>query len=260
MSKLDRFLVSESFYEMFPHATGLVLEKAILGNMDRLEAKDYAQKAKIKWALEGDENKSFFHGSLKKKRRQLAIRGILKHGEWIETPDSVKEEFLVHFRNRFKQPVGLSSTLDSLSFSSLSQVHRDYLELPFSRDEIKRAVWDCSGDPAPGPDGFTFRFFTTFWDTIAEDVVVLCRIFPSLMKSRKEVLIQWKNQEVSDATREDLQQITIQFPEFVGHEDESAVEREEIDTSHPATQAQPSTAQQDPRPKRVIRKPNRFID
>nr|GEW36683.1 hypothetical protein [Tanacetum cinerariifolium] len=34
----------------------------------------------------------------------------------------------------------------------------------------------------------------------------------------------------------------------------------ESDTSHPATQAQPSTAQQDPRPKRVIRKPNRFLD
>nr|GFA50571.1 retrotransposable element Tf2 [Tanacetum cinerariifolium] len=78
--------------------------------------------------------------------------------------------------------------------------------------------------------------------------------------NKKEVLIQWKNQEVSDATWEDLQEITIQFPEFVGHEDESAVEREEIDTSHPATQAQPSTAQQDPRPKRVIRKPNRFLD
>ncbi|GKA87761.1 putative RNA-directed DNA polymerase, eukaryota, reverse transcriptase zinc-binding domain protein [Tanacetum coccineum] len=29
MSKLDRFLVSESFYETFPHATGLVLEKGI---------------------------------------------------------------------------------------------------------------------------------------------------------------------------------------------------------------------------------------
>nr|GEX74629.1 hypothetical protein [Tanacetum cinerariifolium] len=78
--------------------------------------------------------------------------------------------------------------------------------------------------------------------------------------NKKEVLIQWKNQEVPDATWEDLQEITIQFPEFVGHEDESAVEREEIDTSHPATQAQPSTAQQDPRPKRVIRKPNRFLD
>ncbi|GJS35629.1 RNA-directed DNA polymerase, eukaryota, reverse transcriptase zinc-binding domain protein [Tanacetum coccineum] len=33
-----------------------------LGVLDRIEAKDLAQKAKIKWALEGDENTSFFHG------------------------------------------------------------------------------------------------------------------------------------------------------------------------------------------------------
>ena len=41
----------------------------ILGELDRLESKDLAQKAKVKWALEGDENTSFFHGMLKKKRR-----------------------------------------------------------------------------------------------------------------------------------------------------------------------------------------------
>ncbi|GJX36639.1 RNA-directed DNA polymerase, eukaryota, reverse transcriptase zinc-binding domain protein [Tanacetum coccineum] len=220
MSKLDHFLVSKSFYEVFPHGTGLVLEKgipdhrpillkesivdygllsgsftlgwrwmvfmtwwprlgimmadtyalkkehhhrlstidskidqgcaseadfmtrrdslSILGDMDRLEAKDYAQKAKIKWALEGDENTSFFHGTLKKKRRQLAIRGILKNGEGIEAPDIVKEEFLMHFRNRFKKPSGPFTVIDSLSFNPLSQTHRDYLELPFSRDEIKK--------------------------------------------------------------------------------------------------------------------------
>ncbi|GKB53733.1 RNA-directed DNA polymerase, eukaryota, partial [Tanacetum coccineum] len=265
MSKLDRFLVSESFYEMFPHAIGLVLEKgipdhrpilikeaivdygptpfrffhswleiegfhelvvqtwkndgivdgngfvlfkkklqnlkkvirvwiatrkadahvlkkehqlklstidskidqgcaseedfkirrdslAILGDLDRIEAKDFAQKAKIKWALEGDENTSFFHGTLKKKRRQLAIRGILKNGDWVDAPGLVKEEFLTHFRDRFKRHNGPPIGIDSLSFNTLSQIHRDYLELPFSRDEIKRAVWECGGDRAPGPD------------------------------------------------------------------------------------------------------------
>ncbi|GKB47864.1 hypothetical protein Tco_0898617 [Tanacetum coccineum] len=48
-----------------------------LGEIDHLETKDIAQKAKIKWAIEGDENTSFFHDMLKKKRRQLAIKGIL---------------------------------------------------------------------------------------------------------------------------------------------------------------------------------------
>ncbi|GJU32050.1 RNA-directed DNA polymerase, eukaryota [Tanacetum coccineum] len=35
---------------------------------------------------------------------------------------------------------------------------------------LKRAVWDCGGDCAPGLDGFTFKFFTTFWDLLEEDV------------------------------------------------------------------------------------------
>ncbi|GJZ13991.1 hypothetical protein Tco_0549221 [Tanacetum coccineum] len=75
-----------------------------LGALDRTEARDLAQKAKIKWALEGDENTRFFHGSLKKKRRQLAIKGILKNGDWIEEPGLVKAELLAHFRHRFQQP------------------------------------------------------------------------------------------------------------------------------------------------------------
>nr|GFA83422.1 cysteine-rich receptor-like protein kinase [Tanacetum cinerariifolium] len=142
----------------------------ILGNIKRIEAKDY-QKAKIKWALEGDENTKFFHGTLKKKRRLLAIRGILKDGNWLDDPNEVKDEFLLHFCNRFKQPNVAPPSIDSLNFTTISQTQRDYLEIPFSRDEIKRAVWDCGGERASGPDGFTFCFFTTFWDTIEKDVV-----------------------------------------------------------------------------------------
>ncbi|GKA62362.1 RNA-directed DNA polymerase, eukaryota, reverse transcriptase zinc-binding domain protein [Tanacetum coccineum] len=41
---------------------------------------ELAQKAKIKWAIEGDENLKYYHGVLNKKRNQLAIRGILVEG------------------------------------------------------------------------------------------------------------------------------------------------------------------------------------
>ena len=40
----------------------------VLGEIDRLEASDLAQKARIKWAMEGDENTSFFHAMIKKHR------------------------------------------------------------------------------------------------------------------------------------------------------------------------------------------------
>nr|GFB31554.1 RNA-directed DNA polymerase, eukaryota [Tanacetum cinerariifolium] len=69
--------------------------------VDNLEA---AQKAKIKWAIEGDENTKFYHGILNKKRNQLCIRGVLKDSMWIDNPVVVKKEFLEHISVPFQQP------------------------------------------------------------------------------------------------------------------------------------------------------------
>nr|GEZ00908.1 RNA-directed DNA polymerase, eukaryota, reverse transcriptase zinc-binding domain protein [Tanacetum cinerariifolium] len=230
MRKLDRFLVTKGFHDVFPHITGTVLEKGvpdhrsillkesvadyghtpfrffhswhdiegfhdlvvdtwkkydssesnamlsfkkklqnlkqvirvdqgtatsddlrcrvssmkILRDIKRKEVSDLAQKAKIKWAIEGDENTSFFHGSLKKKRCQIAIQGVLKNGAWIEDQGEEKAKFYNYFLNGFRS---------------------------------QRAVWDCGEDPAPGLDGFTFKFFKTFWEVIQPDVVRIVREF-----------------------------------------------------------------------------------
>ncbi|GJV05968.1 RNA-directed DNA polymerase, eukaryota, reverse transcriptase zinc-binding domain protein [Tanacetum coccineum] len=72
-----------------------------LQKLDSLESMERAQKVKIKWAVEGDENTGFFH-------------------------------------------------------------------------EIKKAVWECGIDKAPGPDVFTFGFFRHFWYLV--DMKVLRRL------------------------------------------------------------------------------------
>ena len=107
---------------------------------------------------------------LKKNRRQLAIKGILKNGEWIEDPKLVKAEFFDHFSSRFKLGSGIHPSLDADMFQRLSSSQRDHLDQNITREEIKRAVWDCDEDRAPGPDGFTFKFFKTFWELIEGDV------------------------------------------------------------------------------------------
>nr|GEU32881.1 RNA-directed DNA polymerase, eukaryota [Tanacetum cinerariifolium] len=48
----------------------------LLQDVDKIESLEVAQKAKIKWAIEGDENSKYYHGVLNKKG-QLAIRGVL---------------------------------------------------------------------------------------------------------------------------------------------------------------------------------------
>ena len=44
----------------------------------------------------------------------------------------------------------------------ISDASRRFLEENFSYEEIKNAIWSCGNEKAPGPDGFTFKFFKRF--------------------------------------------------------------------------------------------------
>nr|GFA21456.1 RNA-directed DNA polymerase, eukaryota [Tanacetum cinerariifolium] len=81
-------------------------EDILLARMDLLkrlndfqssEARDRIQKAKIQWAIEGDENSKFFHGVINRKRANLALKGVMVDGVWMDDPCLVKEEFRLHF-------------------------------------------------------------------------------------------------------------------------------------------------------------------
>nr|GEV59447.1 RNA-directed DNA polymerase, eukaryota [Tanacetum cinerariifolium] len=76
---------------------GIVSDELLLNRMElttklqehkQIEAKDFAQKAKIKWAIEGDENSKFFHSTINKIRSQLAIR--VEDLERVITRDEIR--------------------------------------------------------------------------------------------------------------------------------------------------------------------------
>ncbi|GKA67213.1 RNA-directed DNA polymerase, eukaryota [Tanacetum coccineum] len=140
-----------------------------LQQVNKAQASEVAQKAKIKWYVEGDENTKFFHGMLNKKRSQLNIRGIMINGTWTDNPKAVKQEFFQHFRNRFDKPPDQNAHIDMPFPNSLSTDQQKDLECMVSKEEVKRAVWDCGTDKSPGPDGFTFGFYRHFWSTIEND-------------------------------------------------------------------------------------------
>lgn len=78
--------------------------------------------------------------------------------------------FIVQFhKQKFQKPASYHPRFTSNLFKTLSDVEVSLLDAPFSCKEIKNAVWDCGGNKAPGPDGFTFKFIKEFWDTIGTD-------------------------------------------------------------------------------------------
>nr|GEY73576.1 RNA-directed DNA polymerase, eukaryota [Tanacetum cinerariifolium] len=104
-----------------------------LHDINQMDARDYVQKSKIKWAIEGDENSKFFHGIINKKRSQLSIRGVFVDGDWNTDPEVVKDVFKDHFCNLFQTICPC-----------------------VSRDEIRVAVWNCDENKSPGTSGGSF--------------------------------------------------------------------------------------------------------
>ncbi|GJR86854.1 hypothetical protein Tco_0210865 [Tanacetum coccineum] len=112
-----------------------------LQDIEKLESMEMGQKTKIKWGIEGDENTKYYHGMLNKQRSQLAIIGVLVDGIWTDSPEL------------------------------------EDMECDITREEIKRAMWECGTDKSPGPDGFTFGFYRRFWCVIENDVVEAVKTF-----------------------------------------------------------------------------------
>ncbi|GJZ89135.1 RNA-directed DNA polymerase, eukaryota, reverse transcriptase zinc-binding domain protein [Tanacetum coccineum] len=97
-----------------------------LHDLDKIESLEIAQKAKIKWSIEGDENYKYFHGILNKKRNQLAIRGILVYGVWIDSPN-----MLLHWcKSKKKQSmifkIDFEKAYDSVRWDYLDDVLNNF--------------------------------------------------------------------------------------------------------------------------------------
>ncbi|GJS49475.1 RNA-directed DNA polymerase, eukaryota [Tanacetum coccineum] len=201
MSKLDRFLVTEGVISLFLHISAICLDRHLSDHwliLLRDVIADYGatpfrlyhswltlsgsalqfingkkQKAKIQWAIEGDENSKFFHRVINRKRANLAIRGVMVDSEWVDDPRRVKEEFCSHFATKFHAPSGIRNKINFLFPNQLSSDQAFELEKQVSTDEIRTTVWACGENKSPGPDGFTFEFFRKFWDTIGPDLCLV---------------------------------------------------------------------------------------
>ncbi|GJR01764.1 hypothetical protein Tco_0524748 [Tanacetum coccineum] len=175
LSDIDKILdQGGSNEEILSNRSLLLRELNDINSIDSLEA---AQKSKVRWAIEGDENTKFFHGILNSKRSQLAIRGTLVDGEWIVDPLVVKSVFLKYFSTQFSSPVSPRICFADQFTNRLSLEQQVDLERNVSNEEIKSAVWDCGTNKSLGPDGFTFEFFCRYWKLLEHDIVAAVKEF-----------------------------------------------------------------------------------
>ncbi|KAK9048814.1 hypothetical protein SSX86_032219 [Deinandra increscens subsp. villosa] len=154
-----------------------VNKKGKLSDIEKKRIDDLRQKARIKWAMEGDDNTAFFHGIINSNRANGRINGLRIRNHWVEDPDRIKHETWRYFKELFSDSRKDKPSLDCGGISSISSEQGEWLVRPFSMEEIKSAVWDCDGDKAPGPDGFNLNFLKFFWDDIGDDFLQILNRF-----------------------------------------------------------------------------------
>lgn len=74
-----------------------------------------------------------------------------------------------------------------LDFKRLKESEVEKLEVPFSIEEIRDAIWSCEEIKAPGPNGFNMCFFRRCWNRVKEDVFRMMSDFHRTGKLEKSI-------------------------------------------------------------------------
>ncbi|XP_074304373.1 uncharacterized protein LOC141639083 [Silene latifolia] len=138
------------------------------------------QKSKIIWLKEGDENTSFFHTSIKRRRARNRVYQVKDmRGNLCTQHDDVKATFEEYYISL----LGSSNPVNPVKRSvvrhgrCLNSSHCKILMAPVTHEEVTKAMFDIPGTKAPGPDGYCSQFFKDCWELWGERSLLLFKKF-----------------------------------------------------------------------------------
>ncbi|KAL2224542.1 UNVERIFIED_CONTAM: hypothetical protein Sindi_3021900 [Sesamum indicum] len=143
-------------YLLLEHCCRVVYAKAA-----KLEQIMLQQRAKMQWMKDGDQCSRVFF-------RKIAQRRNLLGG--------TRRRLSVDIR--YLRPWARHCITDE---------EANQLLLPISADDVKQAMFDIADDKAPGPDGYSSRFFKAAWPVVGEEVTRAVLDFFSTGKLLKQV-------------------------------------------------------------------------
>lgn len=97
-SELDKLDIKaeEDALSVEDHASRADL-KCKIYEMEKKELLDIQQKARLNWAITGDENSKYYHNTLKRNHRRNFIHGLSHNGVWVTDSGEVKRLFFEFF-------------------------------------------------------------------------------------------------------------------------------------------------------------------
>lgn len=179
-----------------------------LNNLLQQQKLYWQQRSSINWAKMGDESTRFFHARASTRNKVNHISCLHdSSGQAIFEHEAKAQLLREAYKERMRKCEFTHMYFD-LSSLITPMEGLDWLEAPFSREEIDKIIKELPSNKSPGPDGFNGEFLKKCWHEVAEDFYALCEGFLtgkyvykasmppiSPLYRKKNVLWRW---EISD--------------------------------------------------------------
>jgi hypothetical protein len=146
-----------------------LLKRKLLG-LASLERTIARHRSRIHWLSEGDACTKFFHLHTNHRKRKNYIAHLQVDGVLVSNQDDKAKAVDAFYEKLLgscpKRGFGLDLDYLGMQTHDLSK-----LELPFSEEEVWGVIRSQELDKAPGPNGFTGRFYAACWPIIKANVM-----------------------------------------------------------------------------------------
>ena len=126
-------------------------------------------RSRIGWLKEGDANTALFHSQARHRKRKNFISKLISNDQVLTSHEEKASEIF-----SYETLLGSCEQREnSINLDNLELSHHNLsdLELPFSEEEVWNTIKHLPSDKAPGPHGYTGRFYKMCWNIIKPDVL-----------------------------------------------------------------------------------------
>ncbi|CAL1378706.1 unnamed protein product [Linum trigynum] len=143
----------------------------------------WEQKSRVRWLRRGDQNTSYFHTVTRARRKRNFVVGLRNDaGEWVTEERGkadLASDFYQHLFSSENQVPDMGARVEALPLQrKVTEEMNAQLTAAVLPAEVRSTVFSMGSRQAPGSDGFTGKFFKSFWDIVGGSVVeAVCSFF-----------------------------------------------------------------------------------